>query len=114
MQYDGVYYNGDEKDFMENKYYYDCESGFGILTEDHTTVKKVPNNFESPVINIIPTQTIQKFTFTCQTNSQYCQSTVALRGTMEAKQLISAPASYVTKSFYRNSLFSIDFSLVYI
>ena len=39
VQYDGVYYNGDENDFMENKYYYDYESDFGILTEDHTTVQ---------------------------------------------------------------------------
>ena len=65
VQYDEVYYNGDGNDFVENKYYYDYESGFGILTDDHTTVEKVPK-IEPPVINIIPTKTIQKFTFTCQ------------------------------------------------
>ena len=54
--YEGDYY-GDENDFNENKdlYQYDCAPIFSFV-----------NHLPPPTMNIIPTKSIQKFTFICQ------------------------------------------------
>ena len=54
--YEGDYY-GDEYDFNENKdlYQYDCVLTFSFV-----------NNLPPPTMNVIPTKSIQRFTFICQ------------------------------------------------
>ena len=65
-EHEGEYYV-EGNDFIDNKYVYEYESGFGFLS-DTLTPPTFPNinNDQPPTINIIPTKSIQKFTFYCQ------------------------------------------------